>query len=1231
MKKLGLILFFCALAAAAPADRIRGTIDTRVTRPVKGHLHQSAQPEFDRGLVDPAMRLEHVVLAFRPSATQQGELNQLLADQQNPSSPSYRQWLSPEEFGSRFGLSASDESKVVSWLKSEGLEVKQQARGRNWVAFSGAARNIGRALHTEFRKFAAEGGQHFANATEPSVPVALEEIVGGFIGLDDFIPESQAHAVPLPEYNLGTGHYLVPEDMATIYNVAPLYKSGLDGAGQSIVIVGQSSVDPVDLQAFKTRHNLPANDPKLLPYSGVDPGFNGAEIEGLLDLEWAGAMAPKATIYYVYGTSAFTALTVAINLNVAPMISVSYGGCEYNSAPGAYRAVAQQANAQGITILASSGDSGAAGCDRQGVAPLASKGLAPLFPAIMPEVTAVGGTQFTEGAGTFWANGNSPNLGSALSYIPEAAWNESGMVGLLSTGGGISHIYPKPAWQNVPGITDANFRHYPDVSLTAAGHDAFIVTYHGGLAAVSGTSASSPTLAGILALLNQSQVLNGFQAKPGLGNVNPQLYRLSQSVPSAFHDIVAGDNFVPCTLGSPDCLTGKYGYPAVPGYDLATGLGSIDAANLFANWNSKTKAVSVNLVLSTTRLTVNDSLNVTALVTPATGGTPTGTVEFSSNSAPLGSVALIARGSAQAADLTIPAYLLGSGTFSIVANYAGDAAFSGGGAMKSVQVTTQSNAAGILIGAPSTVWPLLSPDAIGLSWQTALTVREIAGVPARLTGFSIDGQDQPVAQYFVSTTIPAGGSVTGNVLFRGIVGPIPRTFGFTGIDAAGNTWSRTATVTYMPLFTATYFVASATPLVVTQNASDPACPWPVHVNVEDWGGSLGLISGLYVGGVNYTSQIIPTFGTERLEAWGSLQGTVCVSGVKPPASDPVEVDLSSGQYEQVMVSFAPAPANPVALSATPQTVTIESRDPGRTGQTTLALGVSSKDAEWSITVLPGNRTSGWLTVSPLSGKGPAQITLTANGAGFAVGAYRALLVIQSATATPQTLTVPVMLVLGPNSSGISISAVGNAATFQGTAAPGSVISVFGSQFADVTKLATGSPINFINSGVTANVNGVPAPVVYASPTQLNVQVPYAAGAGPAVLSINNNGQVAGALFQVAPSAPGVFADAAGNAIPQAAVKAGATATVYLTGAGEVTPTLRTGYAPTVANQVKAVQPVSVSMGGAPVFVQSAALAINQIGVLQVSFIVPPGTTAGPQPVVVTVGKASSPPVNITVQ
>ena len=533
------------------------------------------------------MTMHDVTILFRPSPAQQADLERLLADQQNPSSPQFHQWLTPEEFGNRFGVSAGDQSKVVAWLASEGLTVDRVGRGRNWVAFSGTAAQVSKALHTSVHRFQVDGEAHFANTTEPEVPEALADVVDGFLGLNDFRLKSFAKPVPL--LNSGTSHFLAPEDFATIYDIAPLYQANIDGTGQGIAVVGDSDVSLTDLRAFRTRYNLPANDPRMLPYSTTDPGFNGDQLEASLDLEWSGAIAPKATITYVFGPSVLTAIVAAVSLNVAPVLSISFGGCEVGFAPSFYRSVGQQANAQGMTILAASGDAGAAGCDAQGSEPQATRGLSPQWPAALPEVTGVGGTQFVEGSGNYWAATNSPNFGSALSYIPEAAWNESATTGLGSSGGGASRIYPRPAWQTGPGVPDDASRHVPDIALSAAGHDAYFINFLGTIGAVAGTSASAPSMAGIVALLNQYQVSKGFQKLPGLGNINPQLYRLAQSAPSAFHDTTTGDNIVTCAQGSPDCLSGKIGYPAGPGYDMATGLGSVDANALVTQWNTATQ------------------------------------------------------------------------------------------------------------------------------------------------------------------------------------------------------------------------------------------------------------------------------------------------------------------------------------------------------------------------------------------------------------------------------------------------------------------------------------------------------------------------------------------------------------------------------------------------------------------------------------------------------------------
>ena len=908
-----LSLGFAGAAAAAP-DRVTRPVNVNQTRALSGHARSLAQPQFDRGPVDPALRMEYMMLVVQPSAAQQAELDLLLAGQQNPSSPLYRQWLTPEEFGNRFGLSPADHSKVVAWLTSLGLAVNESGRGRNWIAFSGIAGQVSRALKTPIHRFQVGGETHYANTIEPSVPEALADVIGGFIGLDDFHLQSFVRRVS-PDYNSGSSHYLAPADFATIYDIGPLYQAGIDGTGQSIAVVGESAVPIADIRSFRTRFGLPANDPKMVLYGGADPGYTSSQIEGDLDLEWAGAIAPKATIYYVYGASALTAIAAAVNLNVAPVITVSYGSCEIGWRLSYWRAIAQQANAQGITILNSSGDSGAAGCDPQGDMPFAAAGRMVDFPAVLPEITAVGGTQFVEGTGAYWSSTSSPNSGSALSYIPEASWNESGPGGLGSSGGGSSVIYAKPVWQTGPGVPDDNARDLPDISLSAAGHDGYIVISSGSMGAVGGTSASAPSMAGIMALLNQYQVSKGFQQKPGLGNINPQLYRLAQSAPSAFHDITAGDNIVNCAQGSPDCLTGSFGYQAGPGYDMATGLGSVDANNLATLWNSKTNAVTIWLYVNTAKATLNDTIGMTATVAAATGsGAPSGNVDFSVNGLKLGSSPLRSTGGQQEADLFFPAYFIGgTGTFTLVAQYSGDTAFSGGGATNTIRVTIPSGAAAIVPSAPDTVWPS-PPDAQGLSWQTSLSLREAAGVSAILTGFTIDGMPQPLAQYYPSPEILAGRTMSATIVFRNLATPVTRTFGFTGVDAGGHTWSRQIAVNYLALPPDSGPVVSATPLIVAQNpAADPSCQWPVQLNIDEAGGNAGLVeSGLMVGGVDWSSRIPAIFGTERLASWNGLLGTLCLGDIVPPATETIQIE-TSGLTQEVVVSLAGPAANPTRL------------------------------------------------------------------------------------------------------------------------------------------------------------------------------------------------------------------------------------------------------------------------------------------------------------------------------
>lgn len=1234
IRLLSALLFSAFLALAAPPTRITSPVEPSRTAVVGGHVHRLAQPAFDRGAVDPGKQLNYLVLLVKPSTAQQAGLDSLLFDQQNPSSASFRNWLTPEQFAGRFGLNSSDQSKVVAWLNSQGFSIDHLARSANWIAFSGTAGQVSRTLHTPIHQFAVNGETHFANTAVPSVPEALSDVVAGFLGLDDFYPVPDA-VKSQPDFTTGSNHYLAPADFATIYDLTPLYTAGINGAGQNIAVVGQSDVLLSDIAKFRSSYGLPASVPKMYLYGTMDPGITGAQFEGNLDIEWAGAVAPNATIYYVYGPNAFTAMVYAVELNVAQVVSASYSACEVDADPF-YRAIAQQANAQGITLLAASGDAGAAACDSQGAEPFATRGESVNFPAVLPEVTGVGGTGFVEGTGTYWNSTNATGTGgSAVSYIPEQAWNESSTAGLGATGGGASALYAKPVWQSGPGVPNDSVRDVPDVALSAALHDGYLVIYDGSAYISGGTSCGTPSMAGILGLLNQYQVTNKFQKTAGLGNINPQLYRLAQSAPAAFHDVTAGNNIVQCAQGSPNCLAGSFGYLAIAAYDLATGLGSVDVNNFVTMWNTAVSASVVTLTSNSAKATLNDTILLTAAVTPATGsGTPTGAVNFNYYTLPLGSATLV-NGSAT---VSVPLYQIGgAGLVSITAEYSGDGSFSPSGASVSIRVTLPTDVTSIVPSAPTTVWPQPA-DAAGLVWQTSISLSEVAGVPALITGLAIDGVPQTLSQYFPTPQIEPKGTLSANFIFRGLSAPVIKNFIFTGTDPTGLVWTRQVAINFAPLPTYDYYNLNATPLTAVQNPANASCPWSVQLNLDDIGGfGISLITDLQAGSVDYASSIASIFGTTRLDAFGSLAGTMCFTGITPPAIDSIAVQLDDGSYDILTVSFAGPPANPGTLSATPASLSmagpgvIPGVAPVKPPSATLAVNLSDKTQSWTASIYPANRTSSWLTASQLSGNGSGTITLTANGAGFEPGVYRATIVLQSQNSVPQYVNVPVMFTLGGSAS-TSITAVANAASFKTQISPGMLMSVFGTSLANSTATNTGNPLPYSLAGVSATVNGLAAPVIYASSGLLNIQVPYSAGAGPAVLGINNNGQVAGFAFQMSPSSPGIFADANGNVVPNPVVNAGSALALYVTGTGDVSPALKTAYSPSTGSTAPApVLPLSVTVGGLPAFLEFVGITPGLIGVTQVNILVPASAPQGNQPVVVTVGGVSSAPVNIVVQ
>ena len=685
LRRFGLLclISLLPLVAQAQRDRLTRPIDARRTSVLAGSRWPGLERQPDEGPLDPSFKMSQISLMFQRSASQKSELDKLLVDQQDPLSPNYHHWLQPEEFADRFGLSANDLSRVTVWLTSQGFQIDYVPRSRSWVVFSGTARQVQTAFATEIRRYRVDGELHFANASDISVPADLAGVVAAVRGLDDFHPHPLAHQRVMPDYTSASGsHYLSPDDYATIYDLSPLYTAGYDGTGQSIVVAGQCHIGVADVEAFRSAMGLPANDPRLVLAAGsVDPGStnSGDCGEAYLDVEWAGGVARNASIILVYGTDALVAVEYAIDQDLAPVISFSFGDCE-KGAPSNYllalQAVAQQANAEGITWVAASGDDGAAGCDANFSPPPATHGLSVGVPASVPEVTAVGGTQFNEGTGNFWLPSNSPTMASAVSYIPEIAWNETATLSVLAAStGGLSIYYPRPGWQTGSGIPGAPFRAVPDVALAAAAHDGYLGIDTGRRVAFSGTSAGAPSFAAMVALLNQYQVANHFQQQPGQGNINPNLYRLAQSVPSAFHDVTSGDNIIPCS-GTPDCANGSLGYMAGPGYDPVTGLGSVDANVLITRWTNTGVLTSTSVTAIPTSFDSGSSTRITATVTGvASSGAPTGSVAFTTPGASLGGAGLVASGNTATASLSLSGTQLLFGSNIIAAAYSGDSNF----------------------------------------------------------------------------------------------------------------------------------------------------------------------------------------------------------------------------------------------------------------------------------------------------------------------------------------------------------------------------------------------------------------------------------------------------------------------------------------------------------------------------------------------------------------------------
>jgi subtilase family serine protease len=470
----GLLLLIMPGLAAAQGSAVRplitqGIDETKVTT-IHGNTHPLARSEFDRGAAPSSLAMDHMLLVLKRSPEQEAALETLLAQQQDKSSANYHNWLTPQQFGQQFGPADADIQAVTNWLQTHGFQNVNVSNGRTTIDFSGTAGQVQAAFHITIHKYVLTSGEeHWANASDPQIPSALNAAVAGVNSLNNFPRKPLHHTGGVVRRSAATGKltrvspaftfadncngtntncYAVgPGDFATIYNVPSTINGSVAGTGQTIAIVSDSDIYPSDVNQFRSLFSLPAINFHQIE-TGTDPGVvfnngNGDEVEAVIDVEWSGAIAPGATIDLVVSPTTNTTFggdtsaAYVINGSITPLpqiLSNSYGTCELELGTTGnqfYNTEWQQAAAEGITVVVASADSGSAGCDfysysnNNPVQP-AEYGLQVNGVASTPYNVAVGGTDFNDltNPTTYWTNVPG-TVNSAMGYIPETTYNDT--------------------------------------------------------------------------------------------------------------------------------------------------------------------------------------------------------------------------------------------------------------------------------------------------------------------------------------------------------------------------------------------------------------------------------------------------------------------------------------------------------------------------------------------------------------------------------------------------------------------------------------------------------------------------------------------------------------------------------------------------------------------------------------------------------------------------------------
>ena len=552
---VGFLLALILSMGVPPASCLAGSVPP----PVRLQGHVPAQAIANARLLGSLPAATEISMVFSLPLRNQPELRELLKRLYDPADTLYGQYLTPQEFTDRFGPTQDDYDVVTAYARSLGFRVTGTHPNRTLLNVSGSAAAVEAAFNLRLNNHQAPDGRTFyAPDNDPEVPDFIASRIAGVIGLDNaavwrahnrFVPAEEMTLTSSLQIGTGPGSGLTPSDIQTAYNLNGV---AANGSGQILGLFELAGYNPADVASYVSYFGLPSVPLQNVLIDGGGTGSGADEVT--LDIELQIALAPGASKIIVYeGSNSNTGVVDTYNRiatdNLAKQISTSWGVSEGQSSTAVINSentAFQQMAGQGQSIYAASGDSGA--YDNGST-------LSVDDPASQPYMVGVGGTQLFVNAGE--------------TYDYETTWNVNNTVSGGASGGGVSSLWSIPSWQQgVTSAASATMRNVPDVSFNADQYTGYSIYYKRAWQIYGGTSCAAPLWAAFTARVNQERVANGMTT---LGFANPSLYQIATGTRygTDFHDIADGS-------------TNLY-YPAVAGYDNATGWGSFNGANLLAD------------------------------------------------------------------------------------------------------------------------------------------------------------------------------------------------------------------------------------------------------------------------------------------------------------------------------------------------------------------------------------------------------------------------------------------------------------------------------------------------------------------------------------------------------------------------------------------------------------------------------------------------------------------------